>query len=216
MHNLNIVYLKKIHNFLQWINLRLSFYHKELAEEFEGQFTCLGENAEKYITFSVPIEKKITRIVKNGDKITKTLSYILIFIDSARFMGSSSSNLNNNFPKGIYKIKSKYGHNKKNCKRCGIKYKDYECCLAFSNVNNNLIKVFVLQKNIQKSFNKNLKKDLLVYKFANYDISKFILLLQKDVYLYEYMGAGIFPRNFDVCETAQNLVFKLNLHKILF
>ena len=133
------MYLKKIHNFLQWINLRYHFIIKELAEEFEGQFTCLGENAEKYITFSVPIEKKITRIVKNGEEITKTLSYILIFIDSARFMGSSSSNLNNNLPKGIYKIKSKYGHNKKNCKRCGIKYKDYECCLAFPNVHNNLI-----------------------------------------------------------------------------
>ena len=34
-------------------------YHsiiKELAEEFEGEFECLGENTEKYITFSVPIK----------------------------------------------------------------------------------------------------------------------------------------------------------------
>ena len=34
-------------------------YHftiKELAEEFELQFTSLGENTEKYITFSVVIE----------------------------------------------------------------------------------------------------------------------------------------------------------------
>ena len=30
----------------------------ELAEEFKGQFECLGENTEKYITFSVPIKKK--------------------------------------------------------------------------------------------------------------------------------------------------------------
>ena len=33
-------------------------YHliiKALAEEFEGPFECLGENTEKYITFSVPI-----------------------------------------------------------------------------------------------------------------------------------------------------------------
>ena len=28
-----------------------SFIIKELAEEFEGQFKCLGENTEKYITF---------------------------------------------------------------------------------------------------------------------------------------------------------------------
>ena len=35
-------------------------YHvtvKELAQEFEKQFTCLRENTKKYITFSVPIEK---------------------------------------------------------------------------------------------------------------------------------------------------------------
>ena len=31
---------------------------KELAEEFEGQFECLGENTEKYMTFLVQIEKK--------------------------------------------------------------------------------------------------------------------------------------------------------------
>ena len=32
------------------------FIIKELAKEFEGQFECLGENTEKYITFSVPIK----------------------------------------------------------------------------------------------------------------------------------------------------------------
>ena len=35
------------------------FTTKELACEFEGNFECLGENTEKYITFSVPIKKKI-------------------------------------------------------------------------------------------------------------------------------------------------------------
>ena len=46
------------------------FIIKELAEEFEGQFECLGENTEKYITFLVPIKKKITKIDKDGnDKI---------------------------------------------------------------------------------------------------------------------------------------------------
>ena len=28
---------------------------KQLAKEFDGHFKCLGENTEKYITFSVPI-----------------------------------------------------------------------------------------------------------------------------------------------------------------
>ena len=72
------------------------FMIKELAEEFKKQFTCLGENTEKYITFTVPIEKEVTRIDKNGEEITKTVSYILKFIDSARFMARSLSNLVNN------------------------------------------------------------------------------------------------------------------------
>ena len=41
------------------------FIIKELADEFKKQFTCLGENTEKYITFTVPIEKEVTRIDKN-------------------------------------------------------------------------------------------------------------------------------------------------------
>ena len=36
------------------------FIIKEPAEEFEGQFECFGENAEKYIAFSVPIKKEMT------------------------------------------------------------------------------------------------------------------------------------------------------------
>ena len=48
------------------------FIIKELAEEFEGEFECLGENTEKYITFSVPIKTETTKKDKNGnDKITK-------------------------------------------------------------------------------------------------------------------------------------------------
>ena len=35
------------------------FIIKELVKEFQGNFDCLGENTEKYITFSVPLKKKI-------------------------------------------------------------------------------------------------------------------------------------------------------------
>ena len=34
------------------------FIIKELVNQFEGQFDCLGGNTEKYITFSVKINKK--------------------------------------------------------------------------------------------------------------------------------------------------------------
>ena len=58
-------------------------YHliiKELAKEFEGTFECLGENTEKYVTFSVPIKKQ----VDNG----KSITYKIRFKDSYRFMSS--------------------------------------------------------------------------------------------------------------------------------
>ena len=38
-------------------NYDYRFILKELAEEFKKQFTCLGENTEKYITFAAAIEK---------------------------------------------------------------------------------------------------------------------------------------------------------------
>ena len=78
------------------------FIIKELAEEFEGEFECLGENTKKYITFSVPIKKETTKKDKNGnDKITK-ISYKEKFIDSCRFMSTSLSNLVSNLSKGLH------------------------------------------------------------------------------------------------------------------
>ena len=78
---------------------------KEFAQEFKKQFTCLGENTEKHITFIVPIENKVTRTDKKGEEITKYISYLLQFIDSARFMAISLSNRVNNLSDAIYRIK---------------------------------------------------------------------------------------------------------------
>ena len=64
------------------------FIIKQLAKEFDSQFECLGENTEKYITFSVPIEEELA----NG----KTITHKLKFIDSFRFMSSKLSELINN------------------------------------------------------------------------------------------------------------------------
>ena len=38
--------------FYRGSNFDYHFIIKELTEEFEKQFTCLGENTEKYITFT--------------------------------------------------------------------------------------------------------------------------------------------------------------------
>ena len=76
---------------------------------------CLGEKTEKYITFTVAIEKEVTRIDKNGEEITKNISYILQFIDNTRCK-ASSSNLVNNLSDRIHNIKCKHGHEVKNVK----------------------------------------------------------------------------------------------------
>ena len=75
------------------------FIIKQLAKEFDGQFECLGENTEKYITFSVPIKE---------DDNSKKITYKLKFIDSYRFMQSKLSDLVDNLSK----------INKKECDEC--------------------------------------------------------------------------------------------------
>ena len=60
------------------------FIIKYLAREFEGNFECLGENTEKYITFTVPFKKVIN---------DKEIKYRIRISDSCRFMQDSLSNL---------------------------------------------------------------------------------------------------------------------------
>ena len=81
------------------------FIIKELVKEFDGNFQCLGENTEKYISFSVPLKKKIEN--KNIE-----ITYKIKFIDSYTFMPSSLSKLVDNLSNGI--------HNNKflDCKSC--------------------------------------------------------------------------------------------------
>ena len=64
------------------------FIIKQLAREYKDNFECLGENTEKYITFSASIKK--------GHDNGKTITYKLKFIDSCRFMQNSLSNLVDN------------------------------------------------------------------------------------------------------------------------
>ena len=144
------------------------FIIKELAKEFEANFECLGENTEKYITFSVPIKKKV-------DNKDLEIAYKIKFIDSYRFMSSSLSKLLDNLSEGI--------HNNK-CSDC-------ESNLDYIKINKNkklLLKCFNCNIYYKKKFNKDLiKKFKNTYSFCNSDLNKFILLLRKDVYPYEYM-----------------------------
>ena len=146
------------------------FIIKELVKEFEGNYVCLGENTEKYITFSVPLKKKIKN--KNIE-----ITYKIKFIDSYRFISSSLSKLVDNLSEGI--------HNDK--------YADCESCLDYvrSTKNEKLIfKCFNCEQYYKKKFNKDLIKRFgSTYEFCNKDLNKFILLLRKGVYPYEYMDS---------------------------
>ena len=155
-------------------NYDYHFIIKELVNQLEGQFECLGENTEKYKTFSVPIDKEVTKIDKDGNESVVTLSYKIKFIDSARFMASSLSNLVENLTEGIHKVK---------CKDC-------VCFLEYESVKCHLIKYKCLSYNKDHSnkLDEKLKKRLKnTFKFSDNDINKFILLLRKGLYLYEYM-----------------------------
>ena len=60
----------------------------ELAKEFRSDMTCIPQDKENYISFSIPLKKES----KDG----KFTTYNLRFIDSARFMADSlESHVNN-------------------------------------------------------------------------------------------------------------------------
>ena len=55
------------------------FIIKELAEVFKGEFEWLGENTEKYITFSVPIKKNVIMVKQSHTKLS-----LLILAESCK------------------------------------------------------------------------------------------------------------------------------------
>ena len=115
------------------------FIIKELVKEFEDNFECLGEYTEKYITFSVPIKKKI----ENKDL---EMTYKIKFIDSYRFMSSSLSKLVDNLSEEI--------HNNK-CLDCNS-------CLDYVKIKNEklFLKCFDCNTYYKKKFNKDLIKKI--------------------------------------------------------
>ena len=148
------------------------FIIKGLAEEFEGDFECLGENKEKYTTFSVAIKKE-----SNEDE---TIICRIKFIDRFRFTSTSLSTLVDN-------LSNKIIENGK-CKYC-------DCCLDYIKIRKSgelIFKYFNCKRRYLKKIDnlelKKFKKSFRnTYNFCNKDINKFMLLLRKCVYPYEYM-----------------------------
>ena len=125
------------------------FIIKELAEEFGGEFKCLGENTEKYITFLVPIKKQLDN--------DKTITYKIKFIDSFRLMSTSLSNLVRNLSENL--------HNN----RCI----DCKSCLDYMRTKNEQLtfKCSSCKKSYEKDFNNELiKRFASTYRFCNKDL----------------------------------------------
>ena len=86
---------------------------------------------------------------------------------------SSLSNLVDNLAEGIHEVK----------------HQDCDCFLEYESANDNLTKYKCLSsnKNYSNKMDEELKSPFKsTLKFSNNDINKFILLLRKDVYSYEY------------------------------
>ena len=148
--------------------------------------------SRKYITFSVPISKELD----NG----KTITYKLKFIDSFRFMSTSLSSLVDNLSEKLHSDK---------CKDCKSE-------LDYMSVKDNqlIFQCLECKKNYKKDFNKeSIKRFANTYEFCNGDINKFILLLRKRVYPYEYMDSW---ERFNETSLPDNKSFysKLNLEDI--
>ena len=105
----------KVHNGSKY---DYDFIIKELAEQFKGEFECLGENTKKSISFSVPIKKEHDN--------NKTITYKIKFVDTCRFMPSKLSGL-------VDKLSE---INNKDCKTC-IERKNIKSECEFIGLKNN-------------------------------------------------------------------------------
>ena len=102
------------------------------------------------------------------------ITYKIKFIDSYRFMSLSLSKLVDNLSEGL---------DNNECL-------DYESCLDYIKTKNEklILKCFICKQYYEKDFNKELiKRFASTYEFCNKNLNKFVLLLRKDLYPYEYM-----------------------------
>ena len=184
----------------------------------------LGGNTEKFITFSVAINKEVANgkeeeEVANGkedendskkeqdddSKKQKTITYKLKFIDSDRFMQIKLSDLVHNLF-GIFNKECKKYTNKKKIKS--------ECDLiGFSNNRLNY-RCKEWRKICPKSINEVVKSFPTTYRFCKGDLNKFVSLLRKSVCPYEYMDSC---EKFDETSLSDKKAFysELNLEDII-
>ena len=138
----------------------------ELAKEFRSEIHCIPEDKGKCKTFSIPI---MHREVNN-----KIIKYNLRFIDSARFMACSLDTHVNN----LSKLFDCNCSNKKK-QEIKIKYTDKLVCTRCK----------TCTKRSKQTIESLKDKFPTIYQLAKGDVDKFIFLLRKGLYPYEYMDS---------------------------
>ena len=110
--------------------------------------------------------------------VVKQITYKIKFIDSCRFMSSKLSNL-------VHKLSE---INNKDCKTC-IEKKNVKSECGFIGLKNNRLNYRCKECNgaSNKSVNDLIEKFSRMYKFCNDNLNKFVMLLRKSAYPYEYM-----------------------------
>ena len=117
-------------------------YHftiKELAKEIEGKFYLCTRTWWRIHNFFSQWQKDLLRIERNRKEISKTISYKLQFIDSARFKASLLPNLVDNLAEGIHKVNGKMNAIVKKYEMCGIKYRKCYWFFEYPKVQDDLI-----------------------------------------------------------------------------
>ena len=147
------------------------FILNQLAIEFKGEPNCIGDNMEKYITFSVPIKKECDN--------NKTITDKLKFIDSFRFMRDSLSNLVNNTSEIFNSIE---------CKSCIEKIKIISECYVVLKNNRLIYKCKKCKKEWKRPLNKLFEKFPSIYQFCEGELNRFVLSLRKGVFSDEWLG----------------------------
>ena len=144
------------------------FIINELAKGIDG-ITCLGDDTEKYITFTIPLKKE--------NKDGKFITYKLKFIESFRFMNRSLSDLVDNLSE----------INKQECIRCKEGQNESIDCKHIGCANNRLYyKCDEYKNKSYKPIAPLIERFPNTYQFCNGDNNKFVLLLRKGVYPYDY------------------------------